>query len=156
MTRCGIGPKFFTIAVLYGIPAGWLTCRFPDLFSIKCVPYWIVAAFGVALLAAGVTIYIKALRTFNTDYGKGALTTKGPFSVVRHPIYAAWILLIIPGFVLFFRSWLLLGVPLAAYVAFRALIHEEDDHLQRKFGRSYLKYRFRVNEMFPFGKSRNR
>ena len=104
----------------------------------------------------GVTIYVKALRNFNVDYKKGALATKGPFSVVRHPIYAAWILLIIPGFVLLFRSWLLLGVPPVAYIAFRALIHEEDAHLQRTFGQSYLKYRFRVNEMFPFGRAKRR
>ena len=98
----------------------------------------------------GAAIYAKALRTFNAGYGKGELVTEGAFSIVRHPIYATWIWLIIPGFVLFFRSWLLLAVPLVAYAGFKAFIHEEDEYLQRKFGQFYLKYRFRVKELFPF------
>jgi len=102
------------------------------------------------LLVVGTGSYANALRTFNTGYRKEELITRGAFSVVRHPIYAAWILLIIPGFVLLFRSWPLLAVPLVAYAAFKAFIHEEDDYLQRKFGQSYLKYRSKVGEMFPF------
>jgi len=150
MTRCGIGPKFFAIAVLYGIPAAWLTYRYPDQLSIRCIPYWVHACVAVGLLVVGTGSYANALRTFNTGYRKEELITRGAFSVVRHPIYAAWILLIIPGFVLLFRSWPLLAVPLVAYAAFKAFIHEEDDYLQRKFGQSYLKYRSKVGEMFPF------
>ena len=149
MTRCGIGPKFSAAAVLYGIPAGWLTYRYPDVFSIQCIPYWILVSLAVGFLSVGVLIYAKALQTFNAGYKKETLITKGAFSVVRHPIYAAWIWLIIPGFVLFFQSWLLLAVPLVAYSVFKGLIHEEDEYLQRKFGQSYLRYQFKVNAMFP-------
>jgi len=152
MSRCGIGPKFFAVAVLCGIPMGWLTYRYPEVFSMQSIPYWVFACFAIGFLVVGGVIYAKALRTFNAGYRKEKLVTEGAFSVVRHLIYAAWILLIIPGFVLFFRSWLLLAVPLVAYAAFKAFVHEEDDYLQRKFGQSYLKYRFRVNELFPFRK----
>ena len=150
MTRCGIGPKFFTIAVLYAIPAGWLSYRYPDLFVIRSVPYWAIVCVAAGLLAVGTVIYAKALRTFNRCYRQGCLAREGAFSLVRHPIYAAWIWLIIPGCVLFFRSWLLLTVPFVAYVVFKVLIREEDDYLHRKFGQSYLEYRSRTREMFPF------
>jgi len=150
MTRCGIGPKFFASAALYGLPAGWLTYRYPDVVLIQCIPYWVWACFAVGLLVAGVAIYAKALRTFNAGRRNSRLVTEGAYSVVRHPIYAAWIWLIIPGFVLLFRSWPLLAVPLVAYAAFKAFIHEEDDYLRRKFGQSYLEYRSKTGELFPF------
>jgi protein-S-isoprenylcysteine O-methyltransferase Ste14 len=150
MTRCGIGPKFFTIAVLYAIPVGWLSYRYPAQFSIDCVPYWAIVCVAVGSLAVGTAIYVRALRTFNRCYRQGCLAREGAFSLVRHPIYAAWIWLIIPGCVLLFRSWLLLTVPLVAYVSFRVFIREEDDYLHRKFGQSYLKYRSQTREMFPF------
>ena len=154
MTRCGIGPKFFILAVLYAVPAGWVSYRYPDLFLIRAVPYWAIASVAAAVLTAGTVIYAKALRTFNRCYREGRLAMEGMFSVVRHPIYAAWIWLIIPGFVLLFRSWLLLATPLAAYAGFKVIIREEDDYLQQQFGRSYLKYRSRSSEMFPFWSSR--
>ena len=87
---------------------------------MQCIPYWALASFAVGLLVVGATIY------------------------------AAWILLIIPGFVLLFRSWLLLAVPMGAYAAFKAFIHEEDEYLDNRFGQAYSQYRSRVNELFPF------
>lgn len=153
MTRLGIAPKFSAIAALYAVPAGWLTHRYRELFLIECVSYRALACFASVLLVAGAAVYAKALLTFSADYRKGALVTRGPFSVVRHPIYAAWILLIVPGVVLLFRSWLLLPVPLIAYAAFKVFIHEEDDLLRQKFGQSYLKYRLTTDELFPFWRS---
>lgn len=155
MTRCGIGPKFFILAVLYAIPAGWLSYRYPDLLLIRDVPYWAIVCVAVSLLAGGTVIYIKALRTFNRCYREGRLAREGAFSVVRHPIYAAWIWMIIPGCVLFFRSWLLLAAPLVAYIGFKVFIRQEDDYLRRKYRQSYLEYRFRTREIFPCWSSRS-
>ena len=149
MTRCGIGPEFSIVAVLSGILTGWLTCSFPDRFVMACIPYWVLVILGIGSLAAGIMIYVHSLRIFNRGYRKERLVIDGPYAVVRHPIYAAWILLICPGTVLFFRSWLMLLVPLAAYVSFKIYIHKEDDYLKDKFGSAYLDYRSRVNEFFP-------
>ena len=149
MTRCGRGPKFSAAAGTYGIPVGWLTYRYPDVLSIECIPYWILVCIASILMTAGTIIYINALHTFNTGYRKEVLVTEKAFSLVRHPIYAAWIWLIIPGFILFFHSWLLLATPLVAYITFKCLIHQEDEYLQEEFGESYLNYKSRVNDMFP-------
>jgi protein-S-isoprenylcysteine O-methyltransferase Ste14 len=97
----------------------------------------------------GAVVYVHSLRIFNPIYKKGQLATDGPYSIVRHPIYAAWILLIGPGIVLFFRSWPMLLVPLITYASFKTSIHKEDEYLEKKFGRIYTKYRLTVNELFP-------
>ena len=149
MTRCGIGPEFSIVSVLSGTSIGWLTYLYPDRLTIYCIPYWLLAILGTGFLVAGTVVYVNSLRAFNTGYKRGQLVTGGPYSVVRHPIYAAWILLICPGFILFFRSWPMLFVPLIAYAGFKASIHKEDNYLKNKFGQAYSDYRLRVNELFP-------
>ena len=149
MTRCGIGPEFSIITVLSGVLTGWLTYLYPDQFIITCIPYLVLVIIGVGLLMTGTVIYVHSLRVFNRGYRKEQLVIVGPYSVVRHPIYAAWILLICPGTVLFFRSWLMLLVLLLAYISFKAFIHKEDDYLKGKFGQAYSDYRSKVNELFP-------
>ena len=149
MTRCGIGPEFSIAAVLFGSLTGCLTYLYPDRLTIPRIPYWVLAILGIGFLGAGTVVYVYSLRIFNPGYHKGQLVTGGPYSVVRHPIYAAWILLICPGFVLFFRSWPMLFVPLIAYASFKASIHKEDDYLKNKFGPVYSDYRSKVNELFP-------
>jgi protein-S-isoprenylcysteine O-methyltransferase Ste14 len=75
--------------------------------------------------------------------------SSGVFALVRHPIYSAWIVLIIPGLVLLTRSWPLLLTPGVAYAVFKLTIHRQDESLRQKFGPAYLAYRARVNELIP-------
>ncbi len=149
MTRCGIGPNFSITAILFGVLTGWLTYLFPDWFVISCIPYWILIVLGIGLLLAGTAVYVHSLRIFNCGYRKQQLVIDGPYSIVRHPIYAEWILLICPGFLLLFRSWIMLFVPIAAYISFKANVYKEDDYLKDKFGQAYSDYRSKVNEFFP-------
>jgi len=149
MTRCGIGPRFSIITVISGVLAWWLTHRYPGLFAIRGISFWLLTSLASVLVFVGMVVYILALRRFNQGYRQGQLATQGPFAAVRHPIYAAWILLICPGVVLFFRSWPMLILPAVAYISFKASIHREDRYLEDRFGQSYLDYRARTNELFP-------
>jgi protein-S-isoprenylcysteine O-methyltransferase Ste14 len=149
MTRRGIGPKFSVISVLFGVLVGLLTYLYPEHLMIESIPYWLLAILGTGLLVVGTMVYVNSLRKFNVGYRPGELVTTGPYAVVRHPIYAAWILLICPGCVLFLRSWPMLSIPLVAYIGFKVLIHQEDACLENKFGQEYLDYQSKVNEFFP-------
>jgi protein-S-isoprenylcysteine O-methyltransferase Ste14 len=71
-------------------------------------------------------------------------------AIVRNPMYAAWIVLIIPGIVLLTRSWPLLPTPLVACIAFKLLIRRENKYLEERLGDDYRKYRAEVNELFPW------
>jgi protein-S-isoprenylcysteine O-methyltransferase Ste14 len=82
------------------------------------------------------------------------LVTSGVFGIVRHPIYAAWIVFNLPGIALLCRSWPMLGAAVVAYAVFKLSIKREDDYLEQRFGQAYRDYRSRVNEIVPFPRQR--
>jgi len=92
---------------------------------------------------------VVAARTEITGYNNGQLVTSGLSALVRHPIYSAWIVFILPGLILLTRSWPLLFNPFVAYFVFKLRIHCEDEYLEQRFGQAYLQYRGRVNELIP-------
>jgi hypothetical protein len=67
----------------------------------------------------------------------------------RHPIYGAWVSLIVPGMGLAMRSWPVLGVVAAMYLTLRLLMRKEERELERLFGAEFLEYRGRTPAVFP-------
>jgi protein-S-isoprenylcysteine O-methyltransferase Ste14 len=95
-------------------------------------------------------------RAVTTGFRKGELVTTGIYSVVRNPLYAAWILFIAPGILVFFKSWLMLLAPIVAYISFKAFIREEYQYLRNHLGQAYLEYEASVNELLPIPKFRRK
>lgn len=83
-------------------------------------------------------------------FKKTELVTDGIFGIVRNPIYSAWIVFIIPGMVIYSRSWPALLTPLVAYLAFKVSIKQEEEYLEEHFGQAYREYRSMVNEIIPW------
>ena len=88
------------------------------------------------LLSSGLRI-LKAFR-------EGLLLTDGFFAVFPNPMYAAFVLLIVPGLALLLDSWLVLIGSAVLYGLFRIFIRGEDSRLNAKFGSQYEEYRRRV------------
>ncbi len=152
MSRWGIGIKMTIISLMYLTVASYLTYLYPDFFLIKNVPYPFFVVIGIILLIVGIPMLIISARAFTVGFNKGGLVTTGIFSVVRNPIYAAWILFILPGIMIFFQSWLMLATSLVTYIIFKAFIKGEEQYLEKTFGQAYLDYKSKVNELFPFPK----
>jgi len=148
-SRLGAGPKIALPAVVYAALAGAATRGWPGLFALRSVPWPALAAAGSLLLLLGMALLVYAIVFMMRGHRRDQLVTAGPFAFCRHPLYAAWIVLILPGLALLSRSWPLLLMPVVAYAAFRLAIREEDDYLRRRFGSTYLQYRARVNELLP-------
>lgn len=149
LSRWGIGPEIAVAALAYAAIAGAATRRWSEICLLHRVPFIIPALVGGALVVVGVPLLVVAARTVMRGYNKDQLVTSGASALVRHPIYSAWIVFILPGLVLLTRSWLLLLTPFVAYVVFKLRIHCEDEYLEQRFGEAYLKYRGRVNELIP-------
>lgn len=149
LSRWGVGPRIGRAAVLYAAAAGIATFLWPELCLVESVPYRLLAWIGGCFVAVGVVMLALAARAVMTAYNRDQLVTTGIAALVRHPIYSAWIMFILPGLVLFSASWPVFLTPVAAYMAFRRFIHTEDEYLTKHFGKSYLDYRQRVSELFP-------
>lgn len=149
LSRWGVGPRILLIAGGYACLAGIATYLWPDVCLIRVVPYPVFLVVGTVLLVIGVPMLIVAGRAAMRAYNQDKLETTGIFGLTRNPIYAAWIVFIIPGLVILSRSWPLLLTPLVAYVAFKTWIRRENEYLEQRFGNDYREYRARVNELVP-------
>jgi len=149
LSRFGIGPRTFLPTVAYGLVAGAATYAWPDACLLRWPPYAVFATAGGILLALGVPMWLTGAISVMRAYNRDQLVTSGVFGLVRNPVYSAMIVLNLPGIALLTRSWPLFLMPLVAYVIFKLLIHREDEYLERRFGRAYLEYRARVNELIP-------
>jgi protein-S-isoprenylcysteine O-methyltransferase Ste14 len=144
------GPKWALVTTVYFVVAIAVHVLTYPLFEITSLSSQVCVVVGVLITAIGICIYFAALAGLRTGLRTGTLVTSGLYAIVRHPLYAASILFIIPGIVLAFRSWVLLPMPAVAYVAFRIFIPGEEACLLDQYGQEYSLYRDRTNAIFPF------
>ncbi|MBN1311629.1 MAG: MBL fold metallo-hydrolase [Anaerolineae bacterium] len=149
MSIWGVGLKFAFFSALYFALALVVHCVWYPLFVIQGIPYAVFVALGLALIAIGAPIWILSACTIDRAYDAGILATQGIYALCRHPLYGNTIFYTIPGIMLFFRSWLLLSVPIFMYVLCSFLIRQEEEHLKQKFGPAYLMYEKQANALFP-------
>lgn len=145
----GVGPLLTGITGAWTLAAVAATFFWPSLFTIPVVPQVYLVAVAAILLIVALPFYIISLRVLFGAYGKERLVTTGVYTVCRNPIYAGWILMILPAVALLCRSWLVLTASVVMYVATRILIRREEKSLEAQFGREYLDYKNRVNAVFP-------
>jgi len=151
MSVIGIGSKLAVLTLIYAIFVFALNYYLRDVFTINLVSSFsfLLVILGIVLLTIGILFLIPSIIAVNRAYKADYLCEDGIYSLCRHPLYAAWILFIIPGIVLLFGSWISLSIPLAMYVIFRILIKQEDSYLFNKFGDEYISYKNRVSLLFP-------
>ena len=141
MSMIGIGRKLFLITLPYSVLAIYLHFNFYPYFAIRTNWIWFV---GVVLIIAGLLFLFRSVRSLFTAIHNDELATTGPYSIFANPIYAAWILLIIPGMSFFIYSWALLTSSIVMYICLRLFIRDEEDQLRENFGAKYDEYRKRV------------
>jgi protein-S-isoprenylcysteine O-methyltransferase Ste14 len=92
----------------------------------------------------------KQLRILAGLYPDHELIRTGPYSVVRHPIYASMFLMMLAtGLLLAWWPFLLLAIAL--YIAGTEIrIHAEEGLLSARFGKEFEGYRRKVPAYLPF------
>jgi len=103
------------------------------------------------LLAAGIPFWLTSVATVMRAYKTRRLCTSGPFALCRHPVYASWVVFILPGISLLLDSWLFLLSPLVLYAAVVKSAPEEERYLEDLFGDEYRVYQERVPMVLPLG-----
>lgn len=149
MSIAGIGPTLALMTLAYtGLLAFFIHCC-PYDFSLPSVIRRILKITGILLIIPGLTFFTASVTTLLKAYKADSLYVLGVYSLCRNPMYASWIVFIIPGIVLLSNSWILWTIPLFMYLLFRILIRKEEDYLQERFGDSYTDYKNGVPRLCP-------
>jgi protein-S-isoprenylcysteine O-methyltransferase Ste14 len=149
MTRWEGGPIFAGLSVFYAFIA--LLVQFTLLSGMRFVlgSIYTNVVLGSVLILCGVPIFLYPARYIDNYFKNAQLCTQGIYAYMRHPIYTAWIVCIVPGMSILLGSPILLITPLAMYAKFKILILKEDEYLESKFGDEYRLYRSEANAVLP-------
>jgi len=145
----GIGIKLTILTLVYSSAVIFIHYFTYPLFYIKFLPYVLFLISGIILIVLGMPLFIVSGFSVHKAYAEDALRTKGVYSICRHPLYSSFLVFIVPGICLLFKSWIAFSVPFVMYIFFRVLIKEEEDYLSGRFGDEYKKYKREVSFVFP-------
>ena len=131
----------FTLPFLIG--GVILNIASPSIFDVGGPP----AGLGVVCILAlvpGVAVWLWSVALIVTRVPRGELITTGPYALVKHPIYTAVAILVIPPVGLLLNTWLGAAIGAVVYAASRMYAPAEEAELSRTFGAAWDDYRRRV------------
>ena len=147
----GVGPVFAALSFGYGIVMLIISGYFHPVFQVDLVPHWLLTIIGILFLVIGAPFFLISVITVVRAYSANELVTEGVFRCCRHPLYASWVVFIVPGIALLLKSWILLTTPLFMAFILRLLVKKEEAYLERVFGSSYTAYKNHVPCILPVG-----
>lgn len=110
---------------------------------------------GATLLALATVLYVVSVWTLGTSWrigldplSQGPLITSGIYRVIRHPIYASLLVVLVGGFLTyacaFSAAAAVAGLPVIVLV-----VRREQKFLVERFGDAYRRYAEGTGELFP-------
>ena len=126
----------------------WLSVTWGEPFSgLEGVAALVIGAGGLVLAAASVLALGSNLTPLPKPKDAAVLVVRGPYRVLRHPIYTALVLLFL-GWALFWKSPLLLALDLALFVLFVLKSRLEEKWLVQRYP-EYVDYRKTTGGLVP-------
>jgi protein-S-isoprenylcysteine O-methyltransferase Ste14 len=131
--------------------------RLSDPLDLRIIPHVDALAWtGVVLCVAGLAFCIWARFTLGSNWsgvvtlkGGHELITRGPYALVRHPIYTGLLTMFVATVIVLGHVAGIIAIPLVFVSTWIKLGHEEKLMLQ-KFPDQYAAYRRRVKRLIPF------
>jgi protein-S-isoprenylcysteine O-methyltransferase Ste14 len=135
----GSGHKIMLLALPFLAVGLILNIMFPSWFSIGGPPLALKVV-SIVLLIPGVAIWIWSVGLILTRVPRQELITHGPYSLVKHPLYTAVALLVLPWVGFLLNTWLGTLIGIALYMGSRAFAPEEERGLSKDFGPAWDEY----------------
>jgi len=104
---------------------------------------------GAIFAAVGFYFWLSGVRMVRKAFYEEKLMTEGVYAYTRNPMYAAFILFLIPALSLLMNDVLIILTSAILYAVFRINIGKEEDFLQRQFGEDYRRYAEKVPRLIP-------
>ena len=151
----GSGPKLLSSTLVYFAVILYIDKIYLQS-SVISNKIWIINFISGTLISIGLVILIIVIRLILRIYKSGFLYRKGIYTFCRHPLYANFIFILVPGLCWQFNSWIILTTPIFMYIVFKYFIKDEEQSLIEQFGEDYIQYRKEVNSLVPkFGEKRD-
>jgi protein-S-isoprenylcysteine O-methyltransferase Ste14 len=138
-TLVGSGDRIGLLVLPFLVVGIALNVANPAAFSLGGPPAWLAIA-SVAVLVVGVTVWLWSVALILANVPKGRLITGGPYRWVRHPLYVAVALLVVPWLGFLLDTWLGVIVGAAIYAGARLFAPAEEAELSRAFGPAWRNY----------------
>lgn len=143
---------FFSAAALLA-PCPWLDnlAIGQPMFTANIATYTLGIAFAATGVALGIWARISLAENWsgNVTLKQGhQLVTDGPYQLVRHPIYTAFLLLFL-GTAICNAQWRGLLAFLLVYGSFFIKLRSEEQLMHHEFGDAYRDYRAQSGALLP-------
>lgn len=140
MKIVGVAPLIAIPTFLYLGLTAVISSLAGGIFTITGQGYSVLVVVGIVLIVIGTMMVISCARKLHKSFNSGLLMTDGLYRIFRNPMYAAYLLFVIPGISLLFNSWLVLTTVIVNHILFFVFIKREHRYLQEKFGKEYEEY----------------
>ena len=140
MKITGAAPKIAIPTFIYLIGTAIIDYNNRPAFNIITNQNLSLLIIGIIMILIGIIIVAKVGRELLKSFKSNTLMKNGLFKVFRNPMYAAYLIFIIPGLSFILNSWLVLTTIILNYLIFIIVIKEEYKYLEEKFGEEYKGY----------------
>jgi len=146
----GVGPRIMLITAPILAAAIILEIQSAPFSDVVFLKNNIAKTVGWLWLIAGIAAFATTMAQFISNFPKGKLITGGMYACSRNPIYASWIVFILPAVGLICSNWIFFAAAFLMCVATIFLVKKEEDELFECFGKQYLEYKKRVGCIISF------
>jgi protein-S-isoprenylcysteine O-methyltransferase Ste14 len=138
-TLVGAGDRIslFTLPVV--VTGVALNILYPSNFAVGGPPAPLRAV-SIVLLAVGVVVWAWSVVLIVGRVPRHELITTGPYALVKHPLYTAVALLVLPWLGFLVNTWLGALIGIVLYAASRRFTPVEEAELARTFGPAWDAY----------------
>lgn len=139
----GSGDRIGMFTLPFAVVGVIANVLWPSLFDVGGPPP-VLRMVSIVVAIVGIAIWIWSAVLIVTKVPRGELITSGPYAVVKHPLYTAVGLLVLPWVGFLVDTWLgaVLGVVL--YIGSRIYAPAEEASMSRTFGSRWERYRTSV------------
>lgn len=151
------GMKLRLILMVVIVAAVALTRHSPALHALQFSLFWSVpmAVAGAIIATLGAALAFTARAAIGRNWGTPGmqrtdteLITRGPYGLVRHPIYSGLLLMMIGTATGLIFAWWLVAAAAGVYFVYSA--RAEERYMCERFPDAYPAYRARTKMLVPF------
>jgi protein-S-isoprenylcysteine O-methyltransferase Ste14 len=135
----GSGRKIGIFTLPFLITGMAANILFPPAFSVGGPPTALFVT-SMIILIIGIFVWIWTVYLILAKIPKKELIIKGPYSIVKHPLYTGVAFLVIPWIGFLCNTWLGVFLGIVIYIGSRIYSPEEEKILLEIFGERWAKY----------------